>query len=124
MAAGKAALELCLEGGFYDQLSLKTKYLSEEITAFAKSLGIPFSMPHIGSIFWLSFSDSSAHKASEIDASGMTYFNRLYALLLDNGVYFGPSGYEVGFMSAAHSEEDLTRTLQTFKKVLPSVLEK
>ena len=71
------------------------------------------------SIFWLAFSDKVAiRKSSEIDADSMKYFTKLHAALLERGVYLGPSGYEVGFISAAHSMADLDIAVQAFKEAL------
>jgi glutamate-1-semialdehyde 2,1-aminomutase len=118
MAAGYAALSLCLETGFYERLAHLTSNFAEAVNTFAKEQGMAFCMPHAGSIFWLCFAAHPARNAAEIDAGRMAQFSRMHALLLDEGIYLGPSGYEVGFVSGAHTEEDLTRTLQSFKKVL------
>ena len=62
----------------------------------------------MGSIFWFAFGASKDYrKASDIKPEAMDIFNVFYRHLLENGVYFGPSGYEVGFISIAHENEDL-----------------
>ncbi len=72
-----------------------------------------------GSIFWLAFSDRVfIRKASEIDPDSMKYFNVLHRELLERGVYLGPSGYEVGFVSAAHTDEQLLKAAEAFKAAL------
>lgn len=107
MSAGIAALSECLKPGFYEQLADKTARFAEAINLHTKTKGYPFSIPHIGSIFWLAFSEKPVRSADDIHAEGIKKFNALHAYLLDQGIYFGPSGYEVGFVCAAHSEKDL-----------------
>jgi glutamate-1-semialdehyde 2,1-aminomutase len=123
MAAGIAALSECLKPGFYE-LSKKTKRFTDQINQFASERNYAFKVFTLGSIFWLSFSDKAEiHAAEEIDASGMLHFNKLHAFLLENGVYFGPSGYEVGFISAAHSDHDLERAAALICKGLDVVFD-
>ncbi len=107
MAAGKAALEILLEEDFYKNLNKKTESFVQHIIQHADANGYPFQIPHIGSIFWLAFDKSNITKAEQINPAGMEYFKQLHLELLKKGVYFGPSGYEVGFVSAAHSDSDL-----------------
>lgn len=112
MAAGVAALTECLKPGFYEQLERKTHYLVNLILEHTKAKSYPFRIFTKGSIFWLSFTSEDVHAADEIDAKGMDKFKILHAHLLENGIYFGPSGYEVGFLSAAHTEAELDKTAQ------------
>jgi glutamate-1-semialdehyde 2,1-aminomutase len=124
MAAGIAALTECLKPGFYEQLAEKTKRFTAYINQHASSRGFDFRIFTLGSIFWLSFSrKEEVRDAEAIDASGMKYFNLLHAFLLENGVYFGPSGYEVGFISAAHSEQDLEQASALICKGLDQVFD-
>ena len=76
-----------------------------------------FKIFTVGSIFWLAFTDKEHIKCAEdIDADSMKHFKILYHALLENGVYSGPSGYEVGFMSEAHTIEDIEKTIVAFEK--------
>ncbi|RMF30750.1 MAG: aspartate aminotransferase family protein, partial [Bacteroidetes bacterium] len=81
--------------------------LADQIENFAREKGYPLRVPHIASIFWLSFSEQPIQRADQIEAPGMEKFKSLHHELLQRGVYLGPSGYEVGFVSAAHSDADL-----------------
>ena len=56
--------------------------------------------------------------AEEIDADSMKYFRVLHKELLERGIYLGPSGYEVGFICEAHSEEDLIKTAKAFDEAM------
>ena len=111
MAAGIAQLSVCLKEGFYQQLQRKTTAMLEPVRRHVHERGYPVEIFSIGSIFWIAFTNSRRiGRADQIDPASMAYFRELHAWLLDNGIYLGPSGYEVGFVSAAHSEEDLSRT--------------
>ncbi len=107
MAAGIAQLSSCLVPGFYESLEEKCNFLINSISskvAFEKGYRI-FS---IGSIFWIAFTEKdSIRSASAIDPESMKKFGVFYHELLKQGVYLGPSGYEVGFVSASHSHEQL-----------------
>jgi glutamate-1-semialdehyde 2,1-aminomutase len=113
MTAGIAQLTECLKPGFYEELERKTKLLIEGLSKNKKH---NFTIFSIGSIFWLAFTDKKAIRcAEEIDADSMKHFRVLYHALLENGVYSGPSGYEVGFMSEAHTQEDINKTIKAFE---------
>lgn len=115
MAAGIAQLTACLRPGFYDELAMKTNYLIHKIENLASSSKVPFKFFSLGSIFWIAFTQAPAIKsAAEIDAQSMNYFRQLHAYLLENGIYLGPSGYEVGFVSEAHTYEQLDNTAVAF----------
>lgn len=109
MAAGIAQLTVCSQPGFYEELETKTKAFIEPINAHAKAKGYDFGIVSIGSIFWLNFAgNKTIRKAAEIDPD-MTGFRHLHAALLERGIYLGPSGYEVGFVSTAHTPEILEK---------------
>jgi len=107
MAAGIAQLTECLKPGFYSSLERKTQFLIEEINRIQTIKAKIFS---IGSIFWIAFTGKEKiQNAEEIDADSMKHFKKIYHELLQQGIYLGPSGYEVGFVSEAHSVEDLKK---------------
>lgn len=112
MTAGYTALKVLLEEGFYEQLENKTTNFLSILKHHIDSNSYPISIVQIGSIFWISFSEKRVIKASDIDAEGMSLFKTLHKYLLDNGVYLGPSGYEVGFVSAAHSSSVLEKAAE------------
>lgn len=122
MAAGIAQLTECLKKDFYVDLERKTNNLLNGIIQECGDLKNKFQMNSIGSIFWISFSNKQIKSADEIDAGSMKYFRALHALLLENGIYLGPSGYEVGFVSAAHTDADIAKTIEVFSACLHSVI--
>lgn len=107
MAAGYAAAQQLLADGFYENMEAKTKAFTESIQSYCDNKGYEVSMPTIGSIFWVAFTKKRISKAEQIDPKSMEKFKVLHHELLQKGVYLGPSGYEVGFVSAAHQERDL-----------------
>lgn len=123
MAAGIAQLKECLKPNFYNDLETKTKYLIDQIFANCKVPTVNFKIFSIGSIFWIAFTDKEyIRSAEEIDANSMNYFKMIHKQLLERGVYLGPSGYEVGFVCEAHTQNDLTVTAQKFAEALAIVL--
>jgi glutamate-1-semialdehyde 2,1-aminomutase len=118
MAAGIAQLTECLKKGFYEELEKKTNDFVLNIKHQTTNIKL-FS---IGSIFWLAFTDKEKiQRADEIDPGSMKHFAKFYHGLLEQGVYLGPSGYEVGFVSAAHREEDLKKAAEAISKSVKDV---
>ena len=71
-----------------------------------------------GSIFWFAFSKNRILTASEITSEGIEYFKKMHHELLQRNIYLGPSGYEVGFVSASHTIEDLEFAAKNICEVL------
>ncbi|HTL80705.1 MAG TPA: glutamate-1-semialdehyde 2,1-aminomutase [Bacteroidia bacterium] len=119
MAAGIAQLTACLKKGFYEDLEQKCNSLVDGVRAYVKKKNYPVKLFSIGSIFWIAFTNQEKiSSASEIDPSSMEKFRILHHELLERGIYLGPSGYEVGFISGVHSENDLQRTIKAFEEAL------
>ena len=109
MAAGLASINACLAYGFYEQLESKTLMLVSRLKDHIDEKGYDMSVVTIGSIFWLAFTKERISSADQIDPKSMELFKKLHAYLLDHGVYLGPSGYEVGFVSQAHTSKTLDK---------------
>lgn len=109
MAAGRAALSALREGGFAKL---------EELGALAEELWTPVLAPYpielvrVGSIFWLSFQRPAPRDYAAIERAGAARYARLHAALLERGVYWAPSAFEVGFVSTAHTRADFEHTAQ------------
>jgi glutamate-1-semialdehyde 2,1-aminomutase len=121
MAAGIAQLTECAKPGFYEEQEERTLFFVNAINAHAKQHNYNFELVTIGSIFWLSFDGKKRIHASEEINPDMTGFKNIHRELLKRGVYLGPSGYEVGFISAAHSKEVLTVAIQAFCDALDAI---
>jgi len=109
MAAGIAQISELLKSNFYKDLNKKAEEFTESIQRFATTRNYKFRVFSIGSIFWFAFTDKPIKSAEDIDASSMEKFKILHRELLNRGIYLGPSGYEVGFVSAAHSKIELEK---------------
>lgn len=110
MAAGIAQLTELSKAGFYKDLNTKTSEFVGSIQRFAASRNYKFKVFCIGSIFWFAFTDQEKIcAAEEIDPLSMEKFKIMHRELLNRGIYFGPSGYEVGFISSVHSKVDLEK---------------
>ncbi|MES9817187.1 MAG: glutamate-1-semialdehyde 2,1-aminomutase [Candidatus Thiodiazotropha sp.] len=112
MSAGLKTLELISEPGFHDRLSAKAEKLVEGIMQQAKAAGVPLAENHVGGMFGLFFSDN----ASVNDYAGATAchqdrFKAFYHAMLERDIYLAPSAFEAGFVSAAHSDEDIENTI-------------
>lgn len=124
MAAGIAALSILAQPGFYEKLEQTTQAFVEELRSFIAERGYQIKIFTIGSIFWFAFTEQEKiQRADQIDPASMEFYKKMHCELLNRGVYFGPSGYEVGFISAAHTEEDLTQTLAKIKESLDIVFQ-
>ncbi len=123
MAAGAAQLKALLRDGFYQRLEKKTRKVVNGVLEHAEEKGHPVKMFSIGSIFWLAFSNRpSIRSAAEIDPESMNIFRTFYHALLEEGIYIGPSGYEVGFISDAHSDADLDLVVKGICNALDKAL--
>jgi glutamate-1-semialdehyde 2,1-aminomutase len=110
MAAGIAQLTELSKSGFYKDLNNKAQEFTDSIQRFATARNYKFKVFTIGSIFWFAFTDQETISAAEeIDASSMEKFKIMHRELLNRGIYLGPSGYEVGFISSAHSKIELEK---------------
>lgn len=108
MAAGIAQLTELKRPGFYEALNKKTAAFVGAVTRHITLRGYPLRLFSVGSLFWFSFSEKEeVRAAAEIDHGSMELYKTFHRELLNRGVYLGPSGYEVGFVSAAHDAEAL-----------------
>jgi glutamate-1-semialdehyde 2,1-aminomutase len=117
MAAGLAALTEIRKPGVYDVLTAKTTQLIEGLAAVAKEVGIPLATTQVGGMFGVFFSKEAQitnyQQATQCDIAA---FKRFFHLMLEQGVYLAPSAYEAGFLSIAHSDDDLAYTIAAAKK--------
>lgn len=122
MSAGIAALSILAQDGFYENLEAVTQKFIQEIQAYIAQKEYRVKVFTIGSIFWFAFTDQDKiQRADEIVHESMEQYKVMHRELLNRGIYFGPSGYEVGFISAAHTEEDLSKTIIALQESLDVV---
>jgi len=112
MAAGLATLEVISADGFYQPLFDKTAWLCRGMQSAADNAGVAFTTNHAGTMFGGFFTeDKPVTTYAQVMASNIEQFNRFFHSMLEAGVYLAPASYEAGFMSAAHSDEDIEQTL-------------
>lgn len=121
VAAGLKTLELIQKPNFYQRLSLMTKKLVDGMTEAAVKSGIKFSARSAGGMFGLYFRELPPNSFDEIMESDRTKFNRFFHSMLKQGVYFGPSAFEAGFVSASHTEKDIKETIDASYKAFESL---
>ncbi len=123
MAAGLAQVTECAKPGFYKELERKTALLCDHVNAHAWGKGFDYHIDHMGSIFWGFFARGEhIQRADAIDPASMKSYAKLHAALLERGVYAAPSGYEVGFISAAHTDDHVARVADAFCSALDEVM--
>jgi glutamate-1-semialdehyde 2,1-aminomutase len=116
VAAGLKTLSLIQASNFHEKLTATAKRLVDGLSAAAKEAGIDFSANSIGGMFGIYFSKNVPTSFDEVMKSDKEAFNRFFHLMLDEGVYLAPSAFEAGFVSAAHSEEDIDATIAAAKR--------
>jgi len=121
VAAGLKTLELIQATGFYKELSLVTTKLVEGMTRVAKEKGVKFCARSVGGMFGIYFSELPPNSFDEIMNSDREKFNKFFHSMLEQGIYFGPSAFEAGFVSAAHTEKDINDTIEASSKAFESL---
>ncbi|WP_214000417.1 glutamate-1-semialdehyde 2,1-aminomutase [Arsukibacterium sp.] len=117
MAAGLAALNEISQPDVYEKLSSKTSLLITGISAAAQQNGVPMTFNQVGGMFGFFFSSeprvSNYQQATQCDAAAFKHF---FHLMLQQGIYLAPSAFEAGFLSLAHSDDDLAATIDAAAK--------
>jgi glutamate-1-semialdehyde 2,1-aminomutase len=116
VAAGMKTLELIQAPGFHEKLAAKTSQLMQGLSDAAKEAGIDFCTQSVGGMFGLYFSKTVPTSFDEIMKTDKEAFNHFFHFMLDQGIYLAPSAFEAGFVSAAHTEEDIAATIAAAKK--------
>jgi glutamate-1-semialdehyde 2,1-aminomutase len=112
MAAGLATLNLIAADGFHEALGNKAKKLVDGIVQAASSAGVAMTSNQVGGMFGLFFtSQDKVSRFSEVMACDAEQFKQFFHLMLDQGIYLAPSAFEAGFISSAHSDEDIDTTI-------------
>jgi len=117
MAAGLATLKLVQAPGFYDRLAATARALCEGLARAAQEHGIPFSAASVGGMFGIFFRATPPASFAEAMQCDTEMFNRFFHAMLAAGIYLAPSAYEAGFVSSAHGEAEVGRTVGAAKKV-------
>ncbi len=118
MTAGITTLKRLKEPGTYEQLEEKTAHLVEEIAKSARKAGVPITANRVGSMFCAFFRDGKATSYEDARRSDTQRFTRYFSRMLEEGIYIAPSQFEAGFVSLAHTDEDIERTIEASTRAL------
>ena len=116
-ACGLATLHEIQKPGFYDALGARTRNLVAGLTQAASQAGVPFCGDSEGGMFGFFLLPELPQNYSQVMKTEGVKFNTLFHGLLDRGVYIAPALYEAGFVSAAHSEDDIAATVAAAREV-------
>jgi glutamate-1-semialdehyde 2,1-aminomutase len=122
MAAGLKTLELIDNDDFWTALSGKTESLANGLAQAAEDAGIAVAVEHLGGMFGLVFTnDGPVRTYAQVAAADVERFKAFFHGMLGNGVYMAPSAFEAGFVSIAHSDDDLEQTIAAAGKVFATL---
>lgn len=122
MAAGLATLHGLQEPGFYQRLEARTRRLVEGLARAADDTGVALYTDALGGMFGIFFSaDQPVQRFEQVMACDGQRFARFFRGMLAAGCYFAPSAFEAGFVSAAHTEEDIDATVQAAAGVFAAI---
>lgn len=121
VAAGLKTLEIIQRPDFYENLTARTQQLTQGLTAAAQAAGIAFCADSVGGMFGLYFAEQFPQTYADMMASNVDGFKQFFHAMLDKNVAFGPSAYEAGFVSAAHTVELIDETIDIAKQVFANM---
>lgn len=122
MAAGIALLTKLREPGFHDALAQRVETLCHGLQERADAAGVDMITQRVGGMFGLFFTGQTrVDNFAQATACDAEAFRRFFAAMLEEGVYLAPSAYEAGFMSSAHTPEDIQLTLDAAEKAFAKV---
>ncbi len=116
VTAGLKTLELISRPGFFDELEKRTAELTTGLLTAARKANVPFAVAALGGMFGLYFAGAAPSSYAEVMQCDRTRFNRFFHSMLAQGVYLAPSAFEAGFVSSAHSSEDIISTVSAARK--------
>jgi glutamate-1-semialdehyde 2,1-aminomutase len=120
-ACGLATLAEIRKPGFFEALSVRTRQLVDGLQAAADQAGVPFSVDAEGGMFGFFLMQELPQNYQTVMRTDGAKFNALFHGLLDRGVYIAPALYEAGFVSAAHSEQDIADTVAAAREVFKTL---
>lgn len=124
MSAGLATLEMLDQDGFYQALEEKTDYLAKGLDEAAKAVGVEVVLNRIGSIGCGFFTHNPVNDFADALKSDTQAYAVFFQKMLSRGIYLAPSQFEAFFISAAHTREDLDRTIDAATEALQGVKER
>ncbi|MBB6577054.1 glutamate-1-semialdehyde 2,1-aminomutase [Comamonas odontotermitis] len=120
-ACGLKTLELISQPGFHERLHAQTGKLMAGIKAEADAAGIPFCVDHQGGLFGFFLLPELPSNYDAVMKSDKPLFNKFFHGMLARGHYFAPALYEAGFVSSAHTDADITSTIEAAREVFKTL---
>ena len=120
-ACGLATLKEIQKPGFFDKLSATTRSLVDGLKAAADAEGVPFSVDCQGGMFGFFLFDRLPQNYAKVMTTDGPTFNKLFHGLLDRGIYIAPALYEAGFVSGAHTAQDIAETVAAAREVFKTL---
>jgi len=117
-ACGLATLQQITQPGFFEALSARTTALVQGLQQAATQAGVPLAVDSEGGMFGFFFHASLPQNYGTVMGTDKERFNRFFHAMLGRGVYLAPALYEAGFVSAAHSEDDIATTVAAAREAL------
>jgi glutamate-1-semialdehyde 2,1-aminomutase len=122
MAAGLTTLQLLRQEGFFERLTEKTQALTSGLADAAASAGVPLCTQQVGGMFGLFFTLADhVSSFSQVMSCDADLFKHFYHGMLNAGIYLAPSAFEAGFVSMAHSDEEISQTISAAAEVLANL---
>lgn len=121
VAAGLKTLDLIAKPGFFEALSLTTEQLVTSLVVTAKDAGVAFSGKSLGGMFGIFFNSTPPTSYAEVMQSDRERFNRFFHAMLKRGIYLAPSAFEAGFVSSAHTINDINATVSAAKTAFAEI---
>ena len=121
VAAGRKTLEILQAPDTYAELSRKSNWLIDEMRQSAGQNGIPFQTNVMGGMFGFFFAEKPVRNYQDAAESDQDHFRKFFMGMLKEGIYLAPSAFESGFISMAHTEEDLEKTAAACRKVMATL---
>ncbi|MFY3769092.1 Glutamate-1-semialdehyde 2,1-aminomutase [Providencia manganoxydans] len=119
MAAGLACLNGVSQPGVHSRLTELTDKLARGLERVSKAQGIPMVINHVGGMFGIFFTDAKSVTCyQDVMKCDVERFKTFFHLMLEQGIYLAPSAFEAGFMSIAHSDEDIEKTIEAAEVAL------
>ncbi|MDJ0760975.1 MAG: glutamate-1-semialdehyde 2,1-aminomutase [Woeseiaceae bacterium] len=122
MAAGLKTLDMLDQPGFYESLNAKTAKLMKGFADAASDAGIPLAVEQAGGMFGFIFSDDGPIRSyDQVAAADIETFKAFFHGMIDHGIYLAPSAFEAGFVSAAHTDDEIDTTIAAAADVLKAI---
>jgi glutamate-1-semialdehyde 2,1-aminomutase len=121
MSAGIATLNLLKQEGFYDIIEEKSAYLEKGLLEAAKEAPFKTCWQRVGGMFCTFFTEGPVYSFADALKSDTAAFGKFFRAMLEEGINLAPSQFEAGFMSAAHSTDDLDKTIEAARRSFKSL---